>query len=157
AGMLTFKADNTFAGNPNANALRWGTMYTFWFDANVAPMSGQGRITLFKPAYTGTDASNAAAAPSGRTGNDEALWAFANGLQVPAYCTADIASPGGDLVPDGHTTVDDLIAYLTQFFAGNIAIADLATLGGGPGAAGDGQITVDDLVYFLAAFFSNCN
>ena len=157
AGMLTFKADADFATNPNANAIRWGTMYTFWFDANVPPMSGQGKVTLFKPAYQGTDASNAAAAPSGRTGNDLALWAFANGLQVPRYCPADIAQSGGDLGPDGLTSVDDLVAFLAQFFAGNIAVADLATLGGGAGSAGDGQLTVDDLVYFLAAFFSNCN
>ena len=32
-----------------ANALRWGTMYNFWFDANAAPTIGSGSIALFRP------------------------------------------------------------------------------------------------------------
>ena len=33
---LTWSSE-TFAQNPNANAIRWGTLYNFRFDANVAP------------------------------------------------------------------------------------------------------------------------
>ena len=33
--------------NPNANALRWGTTYTFWFESDQAPTSFE--ITPFKP------------------------------------------------------------------------------------------------------------
>jgi hypothetical protein len=39
----------THATNPNANALRWDTIYNFWFDANAAPGAGSATITLFKP------------------------------------------------------------------------------------------------------------
>ena len=34
---------------PQANALRWGTVYNFWFDANRPPVSGDIQIGLFKP------------------------------------------------------------------------------------------------------------
>lgn len=37
----------TFAQNPNANALRWGTLYNFRFDGGP-PMSGEATIAFFK-------------------------------------------------------------------------------------------------------------
>lgn len=39
----------TFAGNPNANALRWSTMYSFWFDADAPPEGAVHTLELFKP------------------------------------------------------------------------------------------------------------
>lgn len=42
-------ATQTHAQNVNANALRWDTIYNFWFDANVAPGAGSATIALFKP------------------------------------------------------------------------------------------------------------
>ena len=39
----------TYATNPNANALRWGTTYNFWFDSDQAPGPGLVSITLFRP------------------------------------------------------------------------------------------------------------
>ena len=41
-------ATQTFATNPNANALRWGTLYNFRFDADVAPGTANATINLFK-------------------------------------------------------------------------------------------------------------
>jgi hypothetical protein len=39
-----------YATNPNANALRWGTLYNFRFDANVPPPSVTlAQLGLFKP------------------------------------------------------------------------------------------------------------
>jgi hypothetical protein len=38
----------TFAVNPNANALRWSTMYSFGFDADTPPEDAVGSIGLFK-------------------------------------------------------------------------------------------------------------
>lgn len=39
-----------------ANALRWGTLYNFWFDADVAPTSARGAVEmgLFRPGAAGT-------------------------------------------------------------------------------------------------------
>ena len=42
-------ATETFAANPNANALRWGTLYNFRFDANVAPGLSSVTIGVFRP------------------------------------------------------------------------------------------------------------
>ena len=42
-------SSETFAENPNANALRWGTLYNFRVDMDVAPVSGVIRLVAFKP------------------------------------------------------------------------------------------------------------
>ncbi len=41
-------ATSTFGSNPNANAIRWGTMYNVRFTANAAPVSGNITLGLFK-------------------------------------------------------------------------------------------------------------
>lgn len=46
--VARWRSTQTFAENANANALRWGTMYTFEFTANSAPLTGQAELTLFK-------------------------------------------------------------------------------------------------------------
>src|SRR4029434_9360955 len=38
----------TFAQNENANAIRWGTLYNFRFDANQAPQSVNATVGYFK-------------------------------------------------------------------------------------------------------------
>ena len=35
--------------DPNANALRWGTLYNFYFDANIGPANTSVTLGLFKP------------------------------------------------------------------------------------------------------------
>lgn len=48
-GAVTWWTD-TYAENACANALRWGTLYNFWFDANVGPgESSTVTLGLFKP------------------------------------------------------------------------------------------------------------
>lgn len=37
------------SADPDANALRWGTTYNFWFDSNFAPTPSAGRLTTFRP------------------------------------------------------------------------------------------------------------
>jgi hypothetical protein len=39
----------TQAANNNANAIRWGTLYNFRFDANTAPQSGSITLGIWKP------------------------------------------------------------------------------------------------------------
>lgn len=43
----------TFDENPNANALRWATAYTFWFTSTREPIVAQAEVTMFKPAAEG--------------------------------------------------------------------------------------------------------
>ncbi|RIK65192.1 MAG: hypothetical protein DCC65_12750 [Planctomycetota bacterium] len=47
--QVIWTTTQTYAQNQNANALRWGTMYNFRFDAPSAPTSGNIKIGLFKP------------------------------------------------------------------------------------------------------------
>jgi hypothetical protein len=47
AGPAVTWATQTFAVNPNANALRWGTLYSFWLDSDKP--ATQAVIRLFKP------------------------------------------------------------------------------------------------------------
>ncbi len=47
ANALTWTTE-TFAQNPNANAIRWGTAYNFRFDSNQPPQVGGGTVGFFK-------------------------------------------------------------------------------------------------------------
>jgi hypothetical protein len=47
AGALTW-TPAAFSPAANANALRWGTMYNYRFDSNVAPTTGTATLGLFK-------------------------------------------------------------------------------------------------------------
>ncbi|MGH7131924.1 MAG: GC-type dockerin domain-anchored protein [Phycisphaerales bacterium] len=68
---------------------------------------------------------------------------------------ADVAQLGGQVGPDGQLTADDLIVFLSAFFAGNMSIADITGLGGA--SPPDGQLTADDVVSYIAAFFQGCS
>ncbi|MHC4414565.1 MAG: hypothetical protein ACYS0G_04710 [Planctomycetota bacterium] len=46
---VTWSSPATFDEDPNTNALRWGTMYNFWFDADAPPADDQVTIGLFRP------------------------------------------------------------------------------------------------------------
>lgn len=48
-----FWATKSFNQNPNANALRWGMMNSFWFDADSPPATVSGGVELFKPGGVG--------------------------------------------------------------------------------------------------------
>jgi hypothetical protein len=50
-GEICWSSPQTFQQNANTNALRWGTMYNFWFTANTAPAAGSANAIfgLFKP------------------------------------------------------------------------------------------------------------
>ncbi len=67
ATAVTWSSPETFAQNPDSNALRWGTMYTFWFDANVDPGTGEVTLGLFRPG-TPNSVSAIVAVPSGAGG-----------------------------------------------------------------------------------------
>ncbi len=47
-GTVTWSTES-FDQNPNANALRWGTLYNFRFDANGPAAPANGALGLFRP------------------------------------------------------------------------------------------------------------
>ena len=48
SGAITW-ATTPYGTNPNANALRWGTLYNFRFDCNLPPITGPVTIGYFAP------------------------------------------------------------------------------------------------------------
>jgi hypothetical protein len=52
-GTITWATDD-FATDANANALRWGTMFTFWFDSDAPPTGMTLSLGLFKPGTPST-------------------------------------------------------------------------------------------------------
>ena len=95
---LTWSSPDTFAHNPDTNALRWGTLYTFWFTADTPPTFGDATLGLFKP---GTPAAMIASIP----------------VPSPPACPADIDG-------DGDADVADFFAFVSAFAAGD-PIADI--------------------------------
>ena len=55
-GAITWSG-GVYASNPNSNALRFATLYNFWFDADRAPTAATGSIGLFKPGSAGDPSS----------------------------------------------------------------------------------------------------
>jgi len=72
----------TYAVNQNANALRWGTLYNFRFQADRAPTTGLVSLGLFKPG-TPVSVSGSTVVPGGCTDNgqcDDGV--FCNGAET---------------------------------------------------------------------------
>lgn len=65
AGAVTWST-KTYDQDKNANAIRWGSTYTFWFVASGAPGKAVGTVSRFKPASGGISptASTAIVAPA---------------------------------------------------------------------------------------------
>ncbi|MGQ0628910.1 MAG: hypothetical protein ACT4PL_12520, partial [Phycisphaerales bacterium] len=84
----------------NANAIRWGTLYNFRFDANIAPVLGAATVGLFKPGTPTT--------------------AVAAGLSVPGLPCNGPCCPT-DFNGDGIAEPGDLDEFITAFFSDNEA------------------------------------
>ena len=104
---MKWSSPATFATNPNTNALRWGTMYNFWFTADVAPAAALGDVTLgiFLPGTPDLIAISGLPVPS-----------------APPACPADFNGVGG-------ITVQDIFDFLAAYFNGDVS-ADFNGVGG---------------------------
>ena len=141
---VSWNTNQTFVQNPNANALRWGTLYNFRFDADAPPESGgTGTLTTFKTVTTqqfatvvpGVDCNNNNVADSVEIANGTVPDVDGNGIpdecQKPTNCVAD---PTGNQVVD----VDDLLVVINNW--GNPGLGDLNT---------SGTTDVDDLTLVI--------
>jgi len=134
-----------FADNINANAIRWGTMYNFRFDANRPPQPGNATLTTYKVIGTVTG-SAAVPAPDCNGNNVPDAIDIANGTSqdvnangIPDECEPPPACPP-DTNGDHNVNVDDLLAVINGWGA-------CPPTPGCPGdVTGDGNIDVDDLL-----------
>jgi hypothetical protein len=125
-GMLTWRSPQTYDQNQNSNALRWGTMYNFWFDSNRPPQNGSITLGLFRPG-TPTEVQFGGPVPQ----------------PIPNNCPGDVAPKGGD----GAVNVSDLLAIISTWGpCGSPCPTDIAPQGG------DGAVNVSDLLAVISTW-----
>lgn len=120
---VTWVCASTFVQDPNANALRWGTLYNFRFDANIAPWGAQGTVTLGQ--FTTANAVTASSVVPGChcngdlngsgtiDGDDIALFVQMFINAVPTSVCADTALPNG-----GNLDDNDVVEFTNLLLAG---------------------------------------
>ncbi|MEZ6241606.1 MAG: GC-type dockerin domain-anchored protein [Phycisphaerales bacterium] len=108
--------------NPNANAIRWGTLYNFGFISHQPPTTGEVTIELFRP---GTPSSLRVttivpASPSCSSADLAEPFGSIDFSDVVAFLTAFAeGDPAADLAPPfGQLDFSDVVAYLVAFSAG---------------------------------------
>ncbi|MCA9296472.1 MAG: hypothetical protein KC983_08140 [Phycisphaerales bacterium] len=120
----------TLFDDANANVLRWGTMYTYRFVSNGAPVSTMLTVALSDDTM-----------PSPNTDS------FAVAVMGPgSVCTADCTPPGGN----GTVNIDDLVAVLNAFGATESA-CDVAPTNADC-SSGNGSVNIDDIVFIINHF-----
>ncbi|MCL4222037.1 MAG: hypothetical protein KJZ65_11790 [Phycisphaerales bacterium] len=104
--------------NPNANALRWGTLYNFRFVADRPPRGGVGTLTLFAPGDPASvqviiDVPTGSCAPDW---NHDGVLDF---FDVAAFLDAfSLGNEQADLTGDGLFDFFDVLEYLRDYSAG---------------------------------------
>lgn len=115
ANGVTWSSPQTFAQNPNSNALRYGTLYNFRFEANAGPSNGTVTLGLFRPgtpaSVTATMAVPMAPAACALLG-DVNVDTQINGIDVGRFvdCMLNGSTPGGNCDcadMDDSGTIDD--------------------------------------------------
>jgi len=106
-------ATSTFAQNPSANALRWGTLYNFRCDANAPPVSGTLTLSTFKTVGSVQVQADVPGEPL------PGPYCFGDGTgPVPCPCSnpgaaghgcANSANPAGALLAESGTTSPDTL------------------------------------------------
>jgi hypothetical protein len=120
----------TFAQNPNANAIRWGTLYNFRFDSNRPPQAANATIGFFK---TGTPITVAIQGPTpdATCGSDTVLVESAfyshSGQMLKVRATSSVKSTNRNAptLRAYVTSTDQLIGTLLGTIDGGYA-ADFA-------------------------------
>lgn len=117
-GSITW-ATAPVAVNPNANAIRWSTMYNFRFDANAAPGMADSSLGMFKtgsPAsITASVAAPGSAACAGDLNGDDTIDGSDLASLLASWGSA-AASPA-DLNGDGVVNGADLAGLLSGWGA----------------------------------------
>ncbi len=103
-GQIKWACTQTFAQNANANALRWATAYTFWFDASTAPTPGSCTIGYFKTAgsvgFTG-NVPSALPPVFGDLNGDGVVDGADLGIMLGGWGAPGVSDLNGDGITDG--------------------------------------------------------
>ncbi|MBI1849035.1 MAG: HYR domain-containing protein [Planctomycetes bacterium] len=102
SGVATWTTQS-FAQNPNANALRWGTLYNFRFDADVPPIPGEATVGLFKPGSPSSVTVATRVPTDGSPCDDQSPPV----ITCPSNRTAEATSASGASVSFTPTATDD--------------------------------------------------
>jgi len=147
---LSWSTDD-FSSNANANALRWGTMYNYRFDADSPPTQATVEIGLFKPGAPALVTADAVG-PAGPTLSPDIAGTLGPGFSDGCVDAIDLAvllnawcSAAGD--PDPPGDVDPPCEGCTS---PNFVLADLS----GPDNCPDGCVDAFDLAKLLAEWCS---
>jgi len=116
-GSITWNTEHEDT-NVWGNAIRWGTMYNFWFETDAAPTTGDVAIGSFKGAnslsISGVVPTAAADCPADFTGEGDLDF-----FDVSAFLAAFAANdPSADFTGEGDYDFFDVSAFLTAFAAG---------------------------------------
>jgi len=104
ANSLTWTSE-TFAQNPNANAIRWGTLYNFRFDSDRPPQTTTATIGFYK---TGAPILVSVQAPDQGPGisiSDVVVTEGNSGTKLATF-TASLSSPSTNTVTVQYATAD---------------------------------------------------
>ncbi len=118
-GAVTWTVAEDYATNPDANALRWGTLYNFRFDCDVAPGTAAVTLGLFKPG-TPSSVSTTTVAPgaaiNGDLNGDCVVDLDDLSIMLTNFGqTSGMSYEDGDLDGDGDVDLDDLSGLLVNF------------------------------------------
>lgn len=115
-GAVTWSSPETFATNPNSNALRWGTLYNFSFDAPAPPTMGTATLGLFRSGGSASVAVAVPADPCPDLDGDGNVTIADVSILLASYGTPSGATrEQGDLDGDGDVDIEDLSTILAVF------------------------------------------
>lgn len=128
---VTWTSPETFAENANSNALRFGTMYNFYFTADAAPGTTAATLGLFRPGTPDSISFNVSA-PEG-------------GMALPLFVR-------GDCNDDSTSTIADPVFMLSLLFPSATPVA--TNCSDACDANDDGAVNVADPVWMLESLFA---
>ena len=121
---VRWTSPQTFDENEFTNALRWATLYNFWFTADTPPTDGEAQLSLFRPgtpeAMTVTvPVPSAGVTPPCNPADLAEPLGVVDGADVNAFVSAfGLGQAEADLNDDGVIDGADVNTFITAFGAG---------------------------------------
>ena len=113
---ITWSTD-TYDTNEWANAIRWGSTYSFWFTADHGPEDSPLDLGLFKPGSAPSITHLAAAphCPSKCIGDVDGSGSVNVADLLALVSVWGSSDPSGDVNNDGIVNVNDILAVMSDW------------------------------------------